>query len=230
MEFYEFFEKICSYIPEGYEGLRNAAEAILPWLFGIMTGATCFFGHFMHKVWNKFFFWGIGFIVPLLILFAVFKPTGIVFWVLVITCIGTGVLCAWKSGNLFKAKIFVTTFLMTFIAVSGYVDRLGSAAAILLGLIFAAAAAILGIKYKYITVIATTAFSGSMMFWGIFENTLGMNHTLRMVLAIILGIIGLAVQCYVERKELKESYEEIKEKGKKAKHAYEKVKDKVTDK
>ncbi len=57
-----------------------------------------------------------------------------------------------------------------------------------------------------------------------------MNHTLRMVLAIIMGIIGLAAQCYVKRKELKESYEKIKEKGKKAKHAYEKVKDKVTDK
>lgn len=57
-----------------------------------------------------------------------------------------------------------------------------------------------------------------------------MNHTLRMVLAIIMEIIGFAVQCYVEHKELKESYEEIKEKGKKAKHAYKNVKDKVTDK
>lgn len=223
MEFYEFFEKIISYIPNNIEHLRTICEAVLPWLFGFFTLATSFAGHFMHKVWNIFFFFGIGFFVPLLIIFALINPTGFFFWVIVAICVAIGVLCAVYSHHLHKTKLFITTLLMVYIAVSGYVIALGTGLAVLIGIIVAVTAAILAIKYKYLAVIATTAFSGSMMFWDMIEAKFTVNHTLVMVLAIVMGACGLAVQCVVEKNELKETYEEVKEKSKK-------VKDKVTSK
>lgn len=222
MEFYEFFEKVVSYIPNNFEHLRTICEAVLPWLFGFFTLATSFAGHFMHKVWNIFFFFGIGFFVPLLITFALIKPTGFFFWVIVAICVAIGVLCAVYSHHLHKTKLFITTLLMVYIAVSGYVLALGTGLAVLIGIIVAVIAAILAIKYKYLAVIATTAFSGSMMFWDMIEAKFTINHALVMVLAIVMGACGLAVQCVVEKDELKETYEEVKEKSKK-------VKDKVTN-
>ncbi len=86
-----------------------------------------------------------------------------------------------------------------------------------LGAAVAIVAAILSIKYKYIAVIVTTAFSGSMMFWNMIESKFNAPHTLTNILAIVMGALGLALQIYVERKELKESYNEIKETSKKVK-------------
>ena len=84
MEFYEFFEKIIGFIPEGFKRTSEICEAVLPWLFGFFTLATSFVGHFMHKIWNIFFFFGIGFFVPLFVLFAIFQPSGAVFWLIVL--------------------------------------------------------------------------------------------------------------------------------------------------
>ena len=195
----------------------------MPWLFGFFTLATSFVGHFMHKIWNIFFFFGIGFFVPLLIIFAAFQPSGAVFWIIVLGCVAIGVLCAVYSHNLHKTKLFITTLLMVYIAVSGYLIALGNGIAILVGIVVAVVAAILSIKYKYIAVIVTTAFSGSMMFWNMIESKFSAPHILINILAIVMGIAGLAVQIYVERKELKETYDDLKEKSKKVK---EKVKDK----
>lgn len=217
MEFYEFFEKIVSFIPENFKNIREICEAVLPWLFGFFTLATSFVGHFMHKIWNIFFFFGIGFFVPLLIIFAVLKPTGAAFWTVVLICVAIGVLCAVYSHHLHKTKLFITTLLMVYIAVSGYIIALGNGVAILIGLAVAIVAAILSIKYKYIAVIVTTAFSGSMMFWNMIESKFNAPHTLTNILAIVMGALGLALQIYVERKELKESYNEIKETSKKVK-------------
>ena len=222
MEFYEFFEKIISYIPNDFESLRAICEGILPWIFGLLTLATCFVGHFTHKIWNVFFFFGIGFILPLFILFVLFKPNGVVFWIIVLLCVAVGVLCAIYSHHLHKTKLFITTLLMVYIAVSGYLIALGKGVAVLIGIVVAVVSAILSVKYKYIAVIATTAFSGSMMFWNMIESKFGTPHILVNVLAIVMGVVGLGVQIYVERKELKETYEDIKEKSKK-------VKDKVKE-
>lgn len=223
MEFYEFFEKIIGFIPENFKRISEICEALLPWLFGFFTLATSFVGHFMHKIWNIFFFFGIGFFVPLLIIFAAFQPSGAVFWIVVLGCVAIGVLCAVYSHHLHKTKLFITTLLMVYIAVSGYLISLGKGIAILIGIAVAIVAAILSIKYKYIAVIVTTAFSGSMMFWNMIEVKFGAPHVLVNILAIAMGLVGLAVQIYVERKELKETYEDLKEKSKKVK---EKVKDK----
>ena len=114
---------------------------------------------------------------------------------------------------------------MVYIAVSGYLIALGKGIAILIGIAVAVAvvAAILSIKYKYIAVIVTTAFSGSMMFWNMIESKFSAPHVLINILAIVMGVAGLAVQIYVERKELKETYDDLKEKSK---MVMEKVKDK----
>ncbi len=217
MEFYEFFEKIIGFIPEGFKRTSEICKAVLPWLFGFFTLATSFVGHFMHKIWNIFFFFAIGFFVPLFVLFAIFQPSGAVFWVVVLGCVSIGVLCAVYSHRLHKTKLFITTLLMVYIAVSGYLIALGKGIAILIGIAVAIAAAILSIKYKYIAVIVTTAFSGSMMFWNMIEAKFGAPHIIVNILAIVMGVAGLAVQIYVERKELKETYEDIKEKSKKIK-------------
>lgn len=50
MEFYELLEKITNAIPGEYEGVRLALETALPWALGVCSGATCFFGHFVHKI------------------------------------------------------------------------------------------------------------------------------------------------------------------------------------
>ena len=222
MEFYEFFEKIIGFIPENFRKTSEICEAALPWLFGFFTLATSFVGHFMHKIWNMFFFFGIGFFVPLFVLFAIFRPSGTVFWVVVLGCVAIGVLCAVYSRHLHKTKLFITTLLMVYIAISGYLIALGRGVAILFGIVVAIIAAILSIKYKYIAVIANTSFSGSMMFWNMIKAKFGAPYIIVNILAIVMGIAGLAVQIYVERKELKETYKDIKDKSKKVKQ---KVKD-----
>lgn len=217
MEFYEFFEKLVSYVPADFQQLKTACENILPWLFGFLTVTTSFSGHFMHKVWNIFFFFGIGFFVPLFASFVILKPTGVFFWVLVLLSAVIGVLCAVYSHKLHKTKLFITTLLMVYIAVSGYLLGLGKGIAVLFGIIVAVIAALLAVKYKYLAVIVTTAFSGSMMFWDMIESHLEFNHNLSMIFAIVMGFCGLLCQCVVEKKELKETYEHIKENADKVK-------------
>lgn len=224
MEFYEFFEKIVSYIPSEFEYLKKICELILPWLFGIFTLATSFAGHFMHKVWNIFFFFSIGFFIPLFIFFVIVQPSGAFFWLLVFVCAVIGIFCAAYSHKLHKTKLFITTLLMVYIAVSGYVLGLGKGIAVFLGIVVAIIAAVLAVKYKYLAVIATTAFSGSMMFWNMIESHLSFNHTLSMIFAIVMGVCGLACQCVVEKDELKETYEHIKENSHKVKKKVAKTK------
>lgn len=81
-----------SYVPADFQQLKTACENILPWLFGLLTVTTSFAGHFMHKVWNIFFFFGIGFFVPLFAFFVILKPTGAFFWALALLSAVIGVL------------------------------------------------------------------------------------------------------------------------------------------
>ncbi len=41
MQFYEFFEKICGFIPDQYEGIQVTAETALPWLFFAVIYIVC---------------------------------------------------------------------------------------------------------------------------------------------------------------------------------------------
>lgn len=124
----------------------------------------------------------------------------------------------------------MSTFVIVFIAVPSYLTFLGDSGNVIAGLVLAVAAAILSMKYKYLTVIITTAFSGSFMLFGIIEGETGLSHAIITVLAVIFALIGLAVQCFVEREELKETYEHIKEKRSQISSAPKKIKEKIDSK
>ena len=229
MEFYELLEKIINAIPSGYENIRYAAEAALPWILGICSAATCLFGHKIHKIWNAFFFFWIGFLVPVFIIGLLFKTTG--FWMnaLIVVGIICGAACAFYSKKLFKLQLFITTFIMVFTTLPSYLTFLGSAASVAVGALAALAAGILSTKYKYIITIITTSFSGSFMLFGVFEANVGLSHTAASALSVIAGIIGLGIQCYIERKELKETWEKLKEKKEKVKNFSISAKEKSTN-
>jgi len=229
LEFYELIEKIISYIPEGFESQKHTAEIILPWILGICTTATCLFGHMVHKIWNAFFFFWIGFLVPMFIIEFAFSPEGAVFWIFAVLCAGIGIVCAVYSKKLFRIQLFFTTMIMMFISIPAYLSFLGETGSVLAGLVIAIVSAILSIKYKYIMVIITTSFSGSFMLFNIIENHFGLGHTLSTVFAVIFAFVGLAVQCYVERKELKETYEHLKEQKEKIKSHRNKEKTSISE-
>ncbi len=227
MEFYEFIETVISYIPSEFEKQRHLAEIILPWILGICTAATCFFGHTVHKLWKAFFFFGIGFIIPMIAVEALFAPNGILFWICAVLCAGIGVTCAVYSKKIFRVQLFITTLIMVFISVPSYLSFLGDSVSIIAGFIIAVLCAVLSIKYKYIMVIITTSFSGSFMLFDIIGNALGLPHTLKTIFAVIIAFFGLTVQCYVEREELKETHEHLKKRSEQLKNAPDNIKNKI---
>lgn len=223
MEFYELIEEITDAIPSGYENIRSVFEALLPWLFGFFAAATCFFGHSVHKIWNAFLFFLIGFFAPMLIIQGLFAPTGAVFWICAALSAALGCVCAYFSKKIYKVYIFISTFFLVFISVPSYLSFLGDGGSTAAGFVLAAAAAILSVKYKYITVIITTAFSGSFMLFNIVENKFSMPHAATAALAVLLALAGTATQCFTERKELKETYEHLKERKKQLAAVSEKI-------
>ena len=227
MEFYELIEEIIGFIPEQFEALRHNAEAVLPWILIICTAATCLFGHKVHKIWNAFLFFWLGFFIPMFIIEALLEPTGVLFRICAVLSAGVGVLCAVYSKKIHKVQLFVTAFFLVLVSVPSYVSFLGDFGSMVFAFVLAVAAGILSIKYKYLVVIITTSFSGSFMLFNIIESKTDLPHTPVTVFSIIFALIGLAVQCYVEREELKETYEHLKERKEQIKAAPDKVKNKI---
>ena len=217
MEFYELLEKIIAAIPAEFENIRTGAETALPWILGICSAATCFFGHAVHKIWNAFFFFWIGFLLPVFTIGLLFEPGGTGMDLLIVFGVICGGFCAYYSKKLFKLQLFITTFIMVFVTLPSYLTFLGDTGSAFVGFAAALAAGILSTKYKYLVTIATTSFSGAFMLFGVFEANLGLSHTVAAVLSVLTGIAGLCSQCYIERKELKEIYEKLKEKKEKIK-------------
>lgn len=226
MEFYELIEKIIEAIPSGYENVRLILETVLPWILGFFAIATCFAGHFVHKIWNAFFFFWIGFLIPVFVIGFPLKAQGAGLNALIIFGIVCGVLCAYFSKKLHKMRLFVTSFLMVFITLPSYLKFLGSALSVITAFAVGTAAGILSAKYKYIMTIITTAFSGSFMFFSVIEAHSGISHFAACAMAVFMALGGLAVQCFVEREELKESLEQLREKRKKVKKFSDRVKEK----
>lgn len=228
MEFYDFFEKLVGYIPDGAKTVKSFCTAALPWLYAVFTGATCFAGNYMRIFWNVCLFFCGGFFFPLLVLYAIFKPGDFVLWIFVAISALCGGACVYFSKYLYKTKIFVTAFFIVYISVSDWlIGSVGTAGAVFVGLALALAAGILGIKYKYITVICITAVSGSMMFWNMIENTFKISHYATLCFTILMGVGGIAVQAAVQKEDLKKSYENIKASAKKAKKFGKKIKSKT---
>lgn len=58
MDFYELLKEIVGFIPDEFQLLRELSALALPWVMGICTAATCFFGHKLHGIWKAFLFFG----------------------------------------------------------------------------------------------------------------------------------------------------------------------------
>jgi len=217
MEFYELLEKIAEYIPAGYEEIERNFTAFLSVFFAVSAAATCFFGHFVHKIWNVFFFFFIGFLVSYFTVALLLKPSENWIWVLIIICSIIGIICAYYSKYLHKARLFVTTFFLVFASLPSFLSFLGKTVSVTIGFAAAIAVGILSTKYKYIVTIAATAFSGSFILISIIEKPLHMSEPFSSVMAVLLAAAGIAVQCVVEKEELKETYASFKEKWDKIK-------------
>ena len=215
MEFYELLEKMIDAIPPGYDSIRIAAEAALPWILGFCSAATCLFGHKIHKIWNAFFFFWIGFLVPVFVLGLLFDPKGLGMNILIVFGAVCGCLCAYFSRHLLKLQLFATAFFMVFAALPSYLAFLGKAASVAVGFAAAVTAGILSTKYKYIVTIVTTSFSGAFILFGVLEANAGLTHFAASVFSVLAGAAGLTFQCFVERKELKETWENLKAKKEK---------------
>lgn len=162
MEFYELIEMITNAVPDGYENVRLIMESALPWALAVCSAATCFFGHTVHKIWNYFFFFWIGFLVPVFLLGLIFDASGDRMYALIAVGAITGAACSYYSKKLFKLQLFVTAFLMVFISLPSYLAFMGKAASVAVSLTLGAAAGILSTKYKYIATIVTTAFQAHL--------------------------------------------------------------------
>ena len=88
---------------------------------------------------------------------------------------------------------------------------------VFVGFLLAIILAFVSVKYKYLTVIVTTSFTGAMLFWDMVAAKTGMSHVVVMLLTVLAGTAGLVTQCYIEREELKTSLTEVKEVHRKAK-------------
>lgn len=216
MEFYELFEKAAGFIPEGYSNVRAVVENFFPWLLIISTAATCFFGHAVHKLWNYVLFFSIGLFTTFIVLTLIIrneKADSLIF----IISLAAGALASYYSKNLHKTKLFLSTAFIVMVSLPGYLPFLNDMLAFLISIAAGIAAGILSIRYKYIVVIVTTAFSGSFMLLNTVEYRFGLSPQAADILAVIIGFAGLALQCYIERKELKETLERLKNKIKKLK-------------
>ncbi len=227
MEFYELLEMIVKYVPDEFDGVKHIFSIALPLFFAVCSVATCFFGHMVHKIWNAFFFFWIGFIIPALAIGVLLKPQGALIWTEIVFSAACGVCCARYAKHLHKGQLFVTTFFMVFASFPSYLSFLGKSGSVLGGFIIALSAAIFSIKYKYIMTIATTSFSGAFILLNIVESAFHLSHILATVFAVLTALSGLAVQCYVEREELNETHARLKERSLQIKKTGKKIKEKM---
>ena len=209
MEFYELLEEITEAVPAGYENIAALLTAALPWVMGICALATCFFGHKVHKIWNAFFFFWIGFLTPVFVIGLLASPEG--FWMELVILLGvvTGGVCAFFSKKLLKLQLFVTTFFLAFAALPSYLLFLGEIGSVAVGFLGAVAAGVLSMKYKYIMTLVTTSFTGASLFFVPVQAKTALSDGAAAILSLLLGAAGLAVQIFIERKELQESGEAV---------------------
>lgn len=65
------------------------------------------------------------------------------------------------------------------------------------------------------------------MLFDIIGNALGLPHILKTIFAVIIAFVGLTVQCYIEREELKETHEHLKKRSDQLKNAPDNIKNKI---
>lgn len=216
MEFLELLAEIREFIPQQFQGVSDWIGIVLPYLFFAAYLATCFMGHKLHKIWNAFLFFGIGFFI-VAIVGALLIPAAPVELVLVLA-LAVGIIAGWQSHRLHHLELFIYNAYMVFVALP---DLLGNIMpktyALLIGFVAAIAVGLLAAKFQYVVTITTTSISGAVnaapIIWGWF----GVTNLMWIGLTIaVLAICGFIVQSHLERKaRAKETLREHKKEEKK---------------
>ena len=221
MQFYDLFKDAISYIPERYTVLNNVVSAFLPFVLMACALLTAFFGLKCVKWWCMltFFFFGTSVSYKYLvdsIDFYDFK-----FWLLIALCVSAGIICALFSMYLARIQLAGSEFLIIYSALPPLILAAGEVPAKIVSALVALAVVFLTVRYKYLVLLPTTAFSGSFIFWEVAVRYTEIGN--EKLNGIIMGVLAFAFQCYISREQLNNTYEDVKKKVKKTEKGGEKA-------
>ncbi len=228
MQFYEFFKSVLDYVPDSYGYARDFMWSIMPYILMGCALFTAFFGLKCANAWCYVTFFLMGGSLSAKYLLPAFNMYDFWFWFMFAVCLTIAILFAFFSKYLFRAQLVVSMFFLVYSALPAFVWYLGERGADAVSIIAALALAFLTVKYKYILVIATTAFSGSFIFFEVAGDLYGVPYT--RLFGILLGIAALAFQCYICREQLEETYRDVKMKYKKTEKGGKKLYHKLDEK
>ncbi len=231
MQFYEFFKSLLDYMPPQFQGVQSFLSVMLPYVLMACALFTSFFGLKCAGMWCATTFFFLGSAISSRLILPGFSVYSFEYWLLFGVCISIGLVCAYFSKYLFRVQLLASMFVLVYAALPPFISFFGDIFSRIISLIVAAALAFLTVKYKYILVIATTAFSGSFIFWGVAEEQFGIK--LKLLLGILMGVVALAFQCINSIDKLLDTYDDVKKKyeitSKESKKAYGFVKGKMED-
>ncbi len=213
MQFYDLFKDIIAYIPERYTLLNSFVSAFLPFVLMACALLTAFLGLKCIKWWCMltFFFFGTGLSAKYLIDGVDFY--NVRFWVTVGICLAVGIVCAVFSMYLARVQLACSEFLIVYAALPPLILSAGEIPAKIISAAVALAIVFLTVRYKYLVILPTTAFSGSFIFWEVAVRYTDIGN--EKLNGIIMGIVALAFQCYISSEQIKNTYEDVKRKVKK---------------
>lgn len=221
MQFYDLFKDIISYIPERYHLLNSIVSAFIPFVLMACALLTAFFGLKILKWWCAltFFFFGMGLSTKYLISDVDFYNKR--FWIMLSVCLIAGILCAFLSKYLARVQLAGSEFLVIYAALPPLILSLGEIPSKIVSALVALAVVFLTVKYKYLILLPTTAFSGSFIFWEVAVSYTDFGN--EKLNGIVMGAVAFAFQCYISREQLKDTWRDVKNKAKKTEKGGEKA-------
>ena len=221
MQFYDLFRELIGYIPERFGAISSVFYSVMPFVLMACALFTAFFGLKCAGWWCALTFFFLGATVSSKYILPAVNIYDFWFWIMFGACLIIGVLCAYFSKYLFRAQLAASEFLIVYAALPSFILYFGDIPSKIISAVVALAIVFLTVKYKYIFVIPTTAFSGSFIFWEAAQGYVDFGQ--KTVNAIIMGIVATAFQCYISRDKLKETYKDVKKKYNKTKDEGERV-------
>lgn len=212
MEFIELLEEVLKQVPAKYSSWVQGIEIILPILILVISLVTCFFGHKVHKLWNIFLFFWLGFWI--VALSGIFFPATWDIRIFIGLGLIVGILAAIKSNQLHHLQLFIINSFMAFSILPSLLENmLNPIFALLLGLLLSIGIGLLAAKLKYLVTIVSTSIHGAMMAAPLLWNQFNLdNEPLIVTTALILMILGIIAQFYQEHvKKSKEKHQSLQE-------------------
>ena len=120
-----------------------------------------------------------------------------------------------------RIQLAGSEFLIIYSTLPPLILAAGEVPAKIVSALVALAVVFLTVRYKYLVLLPTTAFSGSFIFWEVAVRYTDIGN--EKLNGIIMGIIAFAFQCYISREQLKNTYEDVKKKVKKTEKGGEKA-------